>query len=336
MSSLPNDPQPSKPCRQPSRRRPPTSSGRRRNWRSRCGTTAISGHRRATLARRLARAPHATTVWPFAEVAQLPGTTLLAGWLGRVIVTLVTRYSRPGDRILLVSPPAPTQPASPSPGHLRRPDCYVGLAEAVWTIIRLGRSAVATTTPPTVDKPRPPAVPTGPVRRDGSPPEVLPRPTQLDAGNVRDRRPDINGHPTHFDLGQAERFDLVVAAVSPHDVDWFARTDWNAVLAQTGILAAITHGDVWNGRFRDQLATIVGTLRSQGWSWLDHIAVLTQLLPDSAATPSPLSASTANHATVLDPESLAIRSVHHDVLLFSSMPPATPHPVDEARGTSDE
>lgn len=332
MLSLSNDPLPSQPRRQPSRRRPATSNGRRRSWRSRCGTTTTSRH--ATLTRRLARAPHATTVWPFADVAQLPGTTLLAGWLGHMIVTLVTHYSQPGDRILLVSPPTLT-PEPTSPGLLRLPGSYVGLAEAVWPILRLGRSAVATTTPPARDEPRTPAVLIGPVRRNESPPERQPRPTQPGSPSTH-RHLELNGHPTQFDHQHAERFDLVIAAVSPHNTDWFTKTDWNTVLTQTGTLATITHSDTRNQRLRDPLTPILSTLRSQGRSWLDHIAVLTQSFPEPTASLLSPAASRANHAAVDDQELVSVRRVHHDLLLFNSMPPTSPNTADEAGETSDE
>lgn len=103
----------------------------------RCRRRAAS---RTTTARRL-RATRPTTLWPFADAEALPGTALLAGWLGRTILTLVTTYTCPGDRVLLLTPPAPSETPPRTSGRTHDGDPYAGLAEAVWTVARLGRSA---------------------------------------------------------------------------------------------------------------------------------------------------------------------------------------------------
>src|SRR6266498_5873821 len=117
-----------------------------------------SGHRRraarsrATATRGL-RAARPSSLWPFADAETLPGTGLLAGWLGRTIVTLVTTYTRPGDRVLLLAPPEPTRPLPHAAGRPGDHHPYAGLTEAVWTATRLGRSVDTATAAPAPDSP---------------------------------------------------------------------------------------------------------------------------------------------------------------------------------------
>jgi hypothetical protein len=60
--------------------------------------------------------------------------------------------------------------------------------------------------------------------------------------------------------------------------------------------------------------------------WLDHIAVLTQHLPDPAQTTDnspPNPASTAARPAASNAEPLPLRAVHHDLLLFKPGMPTT-------------
>jgi hypothetical protein len=54
---------------------------------------------------------------------------LIASWLLTAVVKIVTTYSNPGDRVLLLA----------TPRTARRPGSYSSLPEAVWPVIRLGR-----------------------------------------------------------------------------------------------------------------------------------------------------------------------------------------------------
>jgi len=71
------------------------------------------------------------SVWACADDEPAAGTGSLAGWLLNAVVKVVTNYSTPGDRVLLLSPsPLVTG---------RRGGQYCGLSEAVWPVVRLGR-----------------------------------------------------------------------------------------------------------------------------------------------------------------------------------------------------
>ncbi|GAB3474343.1 hypothetical protein FB471_4846 [Amycolatopsis cihanbeyliensis] len=85
-----------------------------------------------------------STVWPCAQDDLREGTGLLVNWLLTAVIKIVTTYTQPGQRVLLLDPAhylAP--PASWSPTGSRtqsRPGPYAGLHEAGWTVVRLGRS----------------------------------------------------------------------------------------------------------------------------------------------------------------------------------------------------
>ncbi|GHH62387.1 hypothetical protein [Lentzea cavernae] len=94
-------------------------------------------HRRFPLRRR--GSSRLSTVWLCAQDDLCGGTGLLANWLSVAIVKIVTTYTRPGNRVLLVEPtPSGTCTAS----ALHNESCsspYAGLHEAAWTVVRLGR-----------------------------------------------------------------------------------------------------------------------------------------------------------------------------------------------------
>ncbi|AXB43673.1 hypothetical protein [Amycolatopsis albispora] len=238
------------------------------------------------------RALRPATLWPFADAEPLPGTARLAGWLARTIITLVTTYTRPGDRVLLLTPPAGT------PGPRRSAHPYSGLTEAVWTITRLGRSTdTATAEPAPADPPN---------HADATLAESvsgrrLHQPAEHGSA-------DPNTDPVRHHHGSGHRpegaFALTITAVEPHATDWLARTDWTSLLTQRGLVAVVTHSDLADQRLLDPQPAIVNTLGEHGLRLADHIAVLDAPLPAPAAHPS-------------RPDTGPVRRVHHDLLLFT-------------------
>jgi hypothetical protein len=73
-----------------------------------------------------------STVWACAEGPVHAGMGRLDGWLLTAVIKVVTTYSSPGDRVLLVEP-------APGMRRFRGVGPYGGLAEAVWPVVRLGR-----------------------------------------------------------------------------------------------------------------------------------------------------------------------------------------------------
>lgn len=306
---------------------------RRRLRRDSSTPQTAHGRHRTTVhppSRARAFAPRPTTLWPFADVEPLPGTARLAGWLGRTIVTLVTTYTRPGDRVLLLAPPISTRLPARMPDSARAADPYAGLTEAVWTVTRLGRSVDTATgaTPPDY-RGDPPAALGQDDHRSGS----GPRPTRLGLRSPAATHPGSEHRLARVEHRPGTDFDLIITAVHPDATDWFSDTDWDSVLTSAGMLAVITYGDRRHGRLVDPMAVIAATFRSQWRGVLDHIAVLTEHVPGTSnkavvasAPPAPAPAAARNASEVaVDP--MPMRSVHHDLLLIGAVPAATPMPV---------
>ena len=81
---------------------------------------------------------------------------MIAHWLLAALVKIVTTYTQPGGRVLLLAPPRSTgRPRwwSLTPVRTTSPDePYTGLFEAVWTLTRLGRTVRTYTASPPLDQ----------------------------------------------------------------------------------------------------------------------------------------------------------------------------------------
>jgi hypothetical protein len=84
---------------------------------ARCSVRRRGGHKARTIGA-------GTTVWPCGE-----------DWLTTAVATITTTYTQPGDRVLLHRPD--DQPAA------RTPNAHMSPGEAIWTMLRLGRSVAA-------------------------------------------------------------------------------------------------------------------------------------------------------------------------------------------------
>ncbi|SEP54519.1 hypothetical protein [Amycolatopsis saalfeldensis] len=330
MTSTPH-PEPGHRPRRRLRRRaatPAAHAGRDR-LRTRSRTTTLGGIRTA----------RPTTLWPFGDAEVLPGTALLAGWLGRTILTLVTTYTRPGDRVLLLTPPLPPRPPSRAPCRTHEGDPYAGLAEAVWTVARLGRGVDTATAAPGPD------YPDGDIRsvwRAGAESGSRPRLSRLGLRPSAGPNPDSVSPRDPAGTRPDGGFDLIITALDPHATDWLACTDWGALLTPHGLAATVTHSDSHGGRLLDPYSVMVETLGSYGLRCLDHIAVLTAPAPDRVASSAvgeqtgaaTLARGRSPRAGVAGPP--PVRRVHHDVVLFGRLPATTPEDgATDGKETSD-
>ncbi|WP_414943857.1 hypothetical protein [Amycolatopsis sp. cmx-11-32] len=285
------------------------------------------------------RSARPSTLWPFADAEALPGTALLAGWLGRAILTLVRTYTRPGDRVLLLTPPASPHLSPRAPGRTDDGDPYTGLAEAVWTVARLGRGVDTATAAPAPDYP---SGHTDPFRHAGAGSGSRPRPSRPGPCPMAD--PDTDSAHLRHRVGDRPRggFDLIITALDPHATDWLGHTDWSALLTPRGLTAVVTHSDLLGGRLLDPCPVLVDTLGSHGLRCLDHIAVLTAPTPDPLASPAATKRTVAATAPCSrsprtdGPGALPLRRVHHDLVLFRRPPLAAPEgDVADRTETSD-
>ena len=286
------------------------------------------------------RRPFAS-VWPVAQDDPLPGTGLLPGWLGRTLVTLVTRYSNPGDRVLLMTPPCqpravPTGTAGVVAGRFG-PDEFAGLAEASWAVTRLGRSVqtmTAATLPdypltdsaPAVEPTAQPSAELSPAtRQSGSGPRL----TAADAvQNPQSDHPPVPALATSAasrscDRNEPERgFDLVITAAHPHATEWLRESDWDRLLTPNGLVAVITYGDITGGRLTDGISAVAATLRNQSLRMWDHIALLSDPTPRAPARRRNRASTNTPHTTSgvpsgsTDRRALPITRTHHDLVLL--------------------
>ncbi|OLZ45938.1 hypothetical protein BS330_38590 [Amycolatopsis keratiniphila subsp. nogabecina] len=252
-----------------------------------------------------ARATRLTTLWPFAGAEQLPGTALLAGWLGRTILTLVTTYTRPGDRVLLLTPPTAMRASRFVAGRTRGTTIYAGLDEAVWTVTRLGRGVDTATAAPEHghlgDDNRP-----APFDRTES--ESRPGLRRPEFGPVTEQDTDSPRRCRRTVHRPRGRFDLIITAVDPLSTDWLGHTDLGVLLAPRGLAAVITHSETRGGRLLDPQSQIVDTLGKRGLRCLDAIAVLTApVTPEAATVAEPVRGALPSHRA------------HHDLVLFGRL-----------------
>lgn len=200
---------------------------------------------------RRTRLPLGASVWACAESAQSSTT-----WLDTVVVKTAARYSQPGDRVLLVAPPAGAGTSSSSLANsTRRPwRRYDGLADSAWNVTRLGRSV------------------------------------QTATGDVSDasfHSPPTGGEPSAAGSPRS-RFQLIISAINPETADRFDVACWARALTPDGRLALITHCQRQRGRWVDIGTTLRADGRRTGLQLVDHVAVLQVPLHTVATHPSPI------------------------------------------------
>ncbi|WP_239394231.1 hypothetical protein [Frankia sp. CiP3] len=196
------------------------------------------------------------TVWPCqpTDPGQRP-----AGWLQAAVERIVATTTRPGDPVLLLTPPPPAQPGplEDSGGH----DPSEELAGTAGTVARLGRRVQVRTAP---------ADPAA--RRSCSEPGP-------GAGAGRASGPGSDADP----------HAVVVTVVAPTRPGWFTRIAWGELLTPDGTLAVVTRSDSLGGWLIDPTVELTVAAGRSGLVLLDRIVLLEVPLDqlDRPATPIP-------------------------------------------------
>jgi hypothetical protein len=187
-----------------------------------------------------------------------------SGWAPGIIEQLLTRYSRPGDTLLLVpltDPRRPHQPPRTTPASRRR-------ARPAARIPRQAGHAEA---------PRPAA---GSLTTDPTCHTWLAHLPARAAAAAAGRRLHVltgNPHPAEADShtapGQRPGVAVILSIVEPHQLDRFAQVAWRRLLRPGGILAVLTHSDHDTGRLIDPTTPLIRAARQHGFAWLDHIII---------------------------------------------------------------
>jgi hypothetical protein len=227
--------------------------------------------------------------------------------LGAATRTLVTTYTDPGDRVLIVEPPvvarAVGSPRRPSPVRLD----WAAVVEAV---ARLGRGASTRPATAWVD----PAVPhTRPVDNEPTDPSAEPESGAGHGLDDPDRTiPIAADWITALDRDRpgADRFDLIIAAVGAVHPGHGPVAAWAHDLAPTGTLAVITHGDRTYGQLASPGRDLHRAARMAGLALTDRLILLHEPPPPAPViTDADRTALTSN----------GHRRIHSTVMVF------TPH-----------
>jgi len=179
------------------------------------------------------------------------------GWVPGIIEQLLTRYSRPGDTLLLV-PFTPRRPHSPiAPGRRRNPRPTARIPHQAGHAADQLVSAFALTADPTwlaYLQARAPAA--------GRRLQVLTGTLHL---------AETDSHPAPGEQPAAAA--VILTTVQPHQPDRFEQVAWRQLLRPGGILAVLTHSDHDAGQLRDTTTPLIRTAQRHGLTWLDHIII---------------------------------------------------------------
>lgn len=288
------------------------------------------------LALRHPRPTRPSTVWQCAQDDLREGTGLLANWLLTAVIKIVTNYTQPGQRVLLLDPaPYLAPPVSwPTAVVRNRPvrGPYAGLLEAGWTVVRLGRGIQTQTA---VAHPDPVGEHTvdGPAESESGPGLPADGPSaDRPVGPSTDRLPEPDSATTGHG---PDRYDLIITAADPRTLDWFNPTDWAGLLTPTGTLAVITHGDHARGRLADSAGALVRIAHHAGLRYLDRIALLRVPVRDGAlAATAPAAGDRSQVPSRRSTTSVRHTQVHDDLLVFTNR--TAPSGRADGEETSDD
>ncbi|WP_275294615.1 hypothetical protein [Amycolatopsis sp. La24] len=248
------------------------------------------------------------------------GTGLLADWLLSAVVKIVTAYTRPGQRVLLLDPvlcfASSVSTSYTGSRNRSQPGPYSGPHEAAWTVVRLGRGVQTLTAfapPGAADEHS-----DGPSARrseSGSGLDITRPAAVRSAGPAISDRPGLVLPETG---SNPDRYDLIIGVVEPRAAGWFRPTDWADLLTQNGVLAVVTPSRRMSGVFADPAGPLVRAAHRTGLHYLDRIALLrVHVHPSTTATPNTLPRDVerppAQHALA-----------HDDLFVFTRQKPRTP------------
>lgn len=265
------------------------------------------------------------SVWPCAEAEVHEGTGLIAHWLLTAVIKIVTAYTAPGQRVLLLDPTTGTAShggrSATAVDRRSGRSPHEGLLEAGWTVVRLGRSVQTQTAATRPNWFGDSAADASAASESGSGPHAPSPPSDRFGNGYTDRQsgPDtaMTGHGPH-------RFDLIITAAEPHTLDALLPTEWAVrLLAPTGTLAVITRSDNSGGRFVDPAQPLVRAAHHAGLHLTDRVALLRMPIHDVALA----AANTAAHdrpETSSGPPTTSVRhaQAHDDLFVFTRLPAA--------------
>jgi hypothetical protein len=166
-----------------------------------------------------------------------------------VLVDVITRYVHPQEHVLVLSAHEPDDQHSLDAIQLRR------AAESASRLVRSVQLRIVR------------SVPAGdpPADEWSDEPESVHGPAERHTGLEPDsRQPSASRADSEETVQARSRFDSVIAFVGPSPLDWVTDVSWEALLAPTGLLIFVTHGDVDQASNHARSDLLVRTARRVG------------------------------------------------------------------------
>lgn len=209
-------------------------------------------------------------------------------WPTPIVRTIVTSFTEPGARVVLLTAPPPAGSAAPGP-HTAPENSPLAPTGP--------HSPTASTAPPPDPNPADTIHTAHAViahlRRDPRLMQLPPDTTRHDRADEDSSRTDPLAAAARHDDTEAvtephsgvPRVDLVIASVrpehtAPRTAEHLARVAAR-LLRTSGILAVLTHSDRVGGRLRDPTGTLVTAAQNHDLLYLQHIVVLHTPIRDS-------------------------------------------------------
>jgi len=177
---------------------------------------------------------------------------LAPGWLRAAVERLVVAHTRPGDPVLLLTPPPPDAQAAPA--AVRAVTAAQQLTATSWTVARLGRTVRVQTAP--------------------GPPFAGPGSSNIATG----LEPDPARCPLVI---------TVVPVVPPARLAWTAHIPWSRLVAPCGLLAVITHTDSHAGWLIDPTSDLARAAGRHGLALHDRYVLIEGPLDTLVGPPAP-------------------------------------------------
>lgn len=287
---------------------------------ARATSRPASPRRRAARTRSRGSATTTTpaTVWACGATPTDPD----AAWPTAIVETIVTSFSKPGARVVLVPwpvfAPRPKHRSAEMLDHDPGPECEDGLAAALTTVEGIGRTAGVVRIEP-----------------DAGNAGRVPRPFGADLVGDRDGRASSGvaspirdpGSGVHERIvGARANTDLIIASVRPvdsgdHSSDLVTRFAAR-LLPVGGTLVVLTHSNWSGGELADPTGAVVTAAQNADLLYLQHIVALHAPIQDGhiVSELDPVAAAEqarSQHRAVVRGLPAPHRRVHSDILAFA-------------------
>ncbi|MFJ8813815.1 hypothetical protein [Amycolatopsis thermoflava] len=275
-----------------------------------------------------ARTSHSTTATPIPATVWPAGPSpidLNATWPAPIVERIVTAFSTPGARVMMLPWPTPHHdhpalaPVGPDGVIHHAPDAE--LADAVHAVERLGRAAQIDRVPRPSDTGETPSAP-------------------FWADLIANRDPTPATPASGEETGRTGSVDLIISSVHPEQSGG-GSADLVALYAARrlrvgGILAVLTHSDWTTGQLSDPTSAVVTAGQNADLLYLQHIVALHapvrhgrfHLSDDHRAD------TRARHRAEVRGLPAPHHRIHSDVLVFAQ--PQSPVGSGELKGLQDE